>query len=270
MDTDRSRESGHSPRGPTELDKELFDRIAGQYSHKYLVHYCLNAKRLKLNQTLSVLPRPLGRVLEVGCGEGFVAEQLAGQYTEYVGIDYSKGLIEIARERRRGTGAKISFIESDLFRFHDTRPFDVVLMIGVLHHIPMQAEALQHAVSFLRPGGVLVLNEPQPGNPVVSLARRIRKAFDPVYSVEQEEISRSNLKRLTASLGLSAQIFSQGFLTIPLAETTFLPELVGNLAFRVLAPIEVLLGKLAQKVNLDFLSWNVVGLIRNDQIRADH
>ena len=58
-------------------------------------------------------PLPGRRVLDLGCGEGFVARQIKAAGAESVlGIDLSEGMIEQARaeERRNPIGIELSLI----------------------------------------------------------------------------------------------------------------------------------------------------------------
>ena len=102
-----------------------------------------------------VHPRPGLRVLDIGCGPGDLITYLPG--VSYVGTDLSKSYIESARRRYGDRGRFL------LGRIADLDPaelgeFDVVLAVGVLHHID-EDEALhlfKSASDVLAPGGRLV------------------------------------------------------------------------------------------------------------------
>lgn len=72
----------------------------------------------------SVLPKG-GRVLELGCGSGLLAERLQGSYGSYVGIDLAENAIQEARVRvkapgvlfERGDVCEMIFPEADLTVF---------------------------------------------------------------------------------------------------------------------------------------------------------
>jgi SAM-dependent methyltransferase len=72
------------------------------------------------------------RVLDVGCGPGYVAELLAG--SEYVGLDTDKKYIDYARHRYGKCGEfHCTPLTEDFLK--KRRSFDYVLMNGVLHHL---------------------------------------------------------------------------------------------------------------------------------------
>ena len=61
-------------------DKRLFDKIAESYVRKDLTTYCRICRKLRLYKTLKNIPKPITTLLEVGCGAGFSADYLRGQY----------------------------------------------------------------------------------------------------------------------------------------------------------------------------------------------
>lgn len=111
-------------------------------------------------------PRPL-RVLDVGCGNGrfasFLAQSLREGF-EYVGVDASEGLLARARARQLGAGPA-RFLRADWALAPPERAlppgaFSLVVIFGVLHHVPGAARRralLEAAGRRLAPGGVLAL-----------------------------------------------------------------------------------------------------------------
>ena len=104
-------------------------------------------------------------VLDVACGNGRFATFLHGELDgfDYVGVDSSAELLASARARTEAlTGVDGELLESDLLREPagsalGGRRFDLVAMIGLLHHVPgftLRAGLLSDAVARLAPGGV--------------------------------------------------------------------------------------------------------------------
>jgi len=110
---------------------------------------------------------PATRILEIGCGDGAMAQRLLERYpdAEYVGIDVS------AQPGRlfRGDPARARFLSTDSAAFRETDPgtFDLVLMVDVLHHVPhtLRESVLTDLRELVRPGGHYVIKEwaPLPG-----------------------------------------------------------------------------------------------------------
>ena len=204
-------------------DREHFDRIADQYERKDRVPGSARARRQRLRQTLRRVP--LGEppdLLEVGCGAGYASAYLCGKYNSYTGIDHSEGLIRIARKRH--VRKNVRFIHSDLMQFNSPETFDLALMIGVLHHLEDIPAAVEKVRSLLKPGGYLVVNEPQPDNPLVSFLRFIRKRVDHSYSGDQRELRKQEIETFFLNAGFTeVRSFPQGFLSTPFAEVPLEP-----------------------------------------------
>ena len=78
-----------------------------------------------------VRPRPGARVLDLGCGPGEMVEYLGD--AEYVGVDVSTRYIARARS---AFGDRAEFRVGDATSIDaDLRAFDLVLAIGVIHHL---------------------------------------------------------------------------------------------------------------------------------------
>jgi 2-polyprenyl-3-methyl-5-hydroxy-6-metoxy-1,4-benzoquinol methylase len=237
-------------------DRALFDRIADHYVRKDLVESSRVARELRLRQTLRPVGARVGHVLEVGCGGGFSARYLDGAYETYTGVDYSEELIRYAREVNGGPGR--SFVCANAKDFAPGRTYDVVVMIGVLHHMPDPRSALDRMRALLSPGGVLVVNEPQRGNPAISALRWIRKRVDPKYSADQVEFSEGEILDLFERSGYAARSVPQGVLSTPFAETRPFPEAVSLAFARAATFLDPTLDRWLRGPLLRRLAWNVV------------
>ena len=238
-------------------DREHFDRIAAGYARKDDAPSSRPARRQRLLQTLRVVcNEDLGDVLEIGCGAGFAAEYLHGRCRRYHGIDYSENLVAFAREHH--TFAGVSFGVGDATTFRSDDRYDVVFMIGVLHHLDDAAGVLRRAAEVLRPGGALVVNEPQRSNPLVGLARRLRKRWDSSYADEQVEIGAEELVDRFARAGLEdIHAAPQGVFSTPFAEVPLPGRSVTPLLSRQACALDRLLERSAAGL-VRRLTWNVI------------
>ncbi len=101
---------------------------------------------------LGHLPQRCQRVLDVGCGVGGFAVQLADRSDHVDAVDRSAVMIA---EAKRRTPVNVSCIEADVLT--DPLPatdYDAIVSITALHHMPLDS-ALPRLANALRPGGVL-------------------------------------------------------------------------------------------------------------------
>ncbi len=105
--------------------------------------------------------RPHGRLLDVGCGEGWLARALAPVGYAVVGVDASAPLIQRARELGGGEFHVLSYEEIVADRAAAGGPFDVVaLNFALLGEV--LAPLLSALASRLRPDGVLIIQTVHP------------------------------------------------------------------------------------------------------------
>ncbi|MBU7035894.1 MAG: class I SAM-dependent methyltransferase [Theionarchaea archaeon] len=102
-------------------------------------------------------------VLDVGCGTGYTACEIAQKYSAHVvGIDVSEDMVAKAQERARQDHLKsVEFHVADVLElpFQD-EIFDTVIMESVLIVLPGEKrDALTEVVRVLKPGGVVGANE---------------------------------------------------------------------------------------------------------------
>ncbi|MEO3849387.1 class I SAM-dependent methyltransferase [Streptomyces sp. B8F3] len=117
------------------------------------------AKRHLVNPTLL---RMLGdvrgrRLLDAGCGNGYVSRILAGQGAQVVGVEPTDVMCAFAREREVELRQGITYVQADLTRLPDLgAPFDAVVCSMVLMAIPDWKPAMRACVEAVRPGGLFV------------------------------------------------------------------------------------------------------------------
>jgi ubiquinone/menaquinone biosynthesis C-methylase UbiE len=104
-------------------------------------------------------PPPL-RVLDVGCGTGFLALRMAELGHTAVGVDLSEGMLTAAQRKAEGVGLPVTFRLGDAEAPPpDGAPYDVILERHVIWTLPQPREAVHAWQALLRPGGLLILIE---------------------------------------------------------------------------------------------------------------
>jgi SAM-dependent methyltransferase len=110
-------------------------------------------------QTLAGL-RPPMRVLDLGCGQGRHAIELARRGYTVSGLDLSAYLLDTARRRAQGEGLRVDFIEGDMRR-PPPGPFDAVISLftafGYFEQDAENLAVLRAVHGSLSPGGRMVL-----------------------------------------------------------------------------------------------------------------
>lgn len=108
------------------------------------------------------------RVLDVGCGGGLLAAHLvvSGRADEIHGIDASKPAIDIAQSmaghlKAIAPNAVVRFEHRMVQQGLPEGLYDVVCLVDVLHHVPVEAQerAFLDAASRVKPGGVFLYKD---------------------------------------------------------------------------------------------------------------
>lgn len=111
--------------------------------------------------TAILAPQPGENVLEVGCGLGADARELAGAVGpggRVTAVDVSEAMLDAARERHDGSNVTYERADVTALPYADGT-FDVIRIERVLQHVPDVEKACAEMARVLKPGGrVLVLD----------------------------------------------------------------------------------------------------------------
>lgn len=132
-----------------------YDRMA----ERYRAWTKDNAVRLHfLDEVLTRLP-PEGHVVDLGCGAGEPVTRRLSEHHDVVGVDVSTEQLRLAHD----AAPRATLIQADITQF-DRPPAsaDAVVAFYAFGHLPPAAHRplLARAVSWLRPGGLLLVNVP--------------------------------------------------------------------------------------------------------------
>jgi SAM-dependent methyltransferase len=121
--------------------------------------------RYKVDILRKQVPEGARRILEYGCGIGrnipFLREAFPD--AQILGSDISAASLEIARQSNPGVDFFLEQVNGN-----DQGTFDVIFVAGVFHHIPPRERPAAMSMLYRRlsPGGVVVIFEHNPYNPV--------------------------------------------------------------------------------------------------------
>lgn len=112
--------------------------------------------RVEIESVLSVLnltPNRETLMLDAGCGSGRFLAPLSKDL-DIVGADFSKGLLEKAREDEPKAPLCVADVEHLPFK---TETFDTILSVRVLQHVTHQKKAIEELSRVTKKGGTLII-----------------------------------------------------------------------------------------------------------------
>jgi len=127
--------------------------------------------RRRLRRLAQALPKR-GRLLDVGCADGFFLELAHADGWEVCGIEISRPMAEEASQK---LGIPIVTSYQEL----PERPFDAITLWEVIEHLPEPIVTLMQLRERLRPGGVLMLSTPNAGHWQAVRAPELWTAYRP-------------------------------------------------------------------------------------------
>ena len=145
---------------PHDRDVQAFDERAASYEsgrHGQL-HKEISDRVAEL--ALSRVPAPR-RVLDVGCGTGYVLRRLAArlpQASEFLGVDPAPKMIDVARSA--SPDQRLNFLLGTAERLPaDESAYDLVVSITSFDHWTGQAAGIRECARVLAPDGTLMLTD---------------------------------------------------------------------------------------------------------------
>jgi ArsR family transcriptional regulator len=167
------------------------ERMAGELER----HYSPGRTWDSLARAFTGLVR-VDSVLDIGAGDGTVAEMLAPRALHYVCLDASQTLCAAARERLRHE-AHARVVRGDMHALpFDDAAFAQVLLLNVLAYAARPKLALDEATRVLAPGGQLVL---------VTVARHDHADVAEQYGHRQPGFAPRWLKSALESRGMNVE-----------------------------------------------------------------
>lgn len=143
--------------------EQFFDAHAPHYDENPFTQHT----KAEVDFLLTLYPvSPGARILDVGCGTGRHAIELAGRGYAVTGIDISEGMLKVARAKAWTAGLEVDFQKKDAADFHFDEPFDMALCLceGGVGLVERGQDAESHDLAIfrniaaaLKPNGPFVL-----------------------------------------------------------------------------------------------------------------
>ncbi|MEO7327390.1 MAG: class I SAM-dependent methyltransferase [Minicystis sp.] len=146
------------------------------HSHAYLLPAVL--------RRLGDLDRRQARLVDLGCGNGYVTRKLHGLGHEVIGIDAAPDGIAIAREAYPELRFEVASVYDDDLSVLVGTNVDAVISLEVIEHLYSPKRLLEQAHAILRPGGSLILSTPYHGylkNLALSLVNGWDRHWSPAW-----------------------------------------------------------------------------------------
>jgi len=153
-----------------------------------------------------LLPDVTGmRILDLGCGDGRLSLQFAQAASLVTLVDLSDRMLARARSNvPADCGARLRFVRANGLTFRD-QPYDVVLCVGVLAHVPSVEGMVARAAQLTRDGGLCIFQVTDAGCLVgklqyayLHLRHRVRNPI----GYQMNWITRNGLCEIAARHGL--------------------------------------------------------------------
>lgn len=150
----------------------------------------------RLLKTLAQHKMTGGRLLEVGCGYGYLLDEARGFFDYRAGTDFSAAAVNTAK----GLGFADEVYQGGIDAIPDTELFDFVIATHVIEHIYHPREFIHALLNHLRPGGFLLVATPNMG----SFWRILMGRYWPSFKLPEHVLyfERSTLTRLLKECGV--------------------------------------------------------------------
>jgi len=166
---------------PNNLDNSCF--VGKEY--EWLNECSSDGHKWILPKLLKLLPKgQLNlRVLDIGCGNGFMASRVAEKGFEVIGIDSSRDGIIIAEKSYPNVNFKIASAYDELIDL--VGEVDIVIVADVIEHLYSPKTLMRNINSVLKPGGMLIISTPYHGY-IKNLALSVFNKWDYHHTVNWE------------------------------------------------------------------------------------
>jgi 2-polyprenyl-3-methyl-5-hydroxy-6-metoxy-1,4-benzoquinol methylase len=107
----------------------------------------------------SIIGNPKDKLIyDIGCGNGYMARNLAKKGARVYASDISKELIAVAEEKSKGLNIRYSVHDATDFSSYQNQQFDIVVMNMVIHYIKDLNKLFKGISETLKDGGVFVFS----------------------------------------------------------------------------------------------------------------
>lgn len=142
--------------------KNFYDKVYAKGEEKHFTSFV--TKGTPTSEVIEVLKEINWRnkkVLDVGCGTGLFAYNVAKKGADVLGIDFSRNAIEQAQKKYKI--ANLRFEQLDVTKV--TGEYDIIVSIGTLEHMDSPLNTLKLLKKHLKSNGRIIITSPNWTNP---------------------------------------------------------------------------------------------------------
>lgn len=141
---------------------DFFDRAANECGD-----YDVMAEESYIEIFNNVNSHISGEVLEAGCGSGAFGRRIIDRGSNRVitGVDINQKLIDIAAKTHSYKELLCANLENR--KIFEASSFDTVVCPYILHHFPDMQDVVDNFYYWLKPGGYIVIIDPNGSNPIL-------------------------------------------------------------------------------------------------------
>jgi SAM-dependent methyltransferase len=153
--------------GHADQVRALFDRKAPGWPGKYAADGRLVDRLSQLAAAVAGLAAAGGDLLDLGCGSGELARQLAAAGYQVTGCDIAPQMLSRAAAAHAGPAVRWMTLEAGWRRLpFPAASLDAVIAASVLEYVPDPGAVLRECARVLRPGGIMLCTVPNLAHPV--------------------------------------------------------------------------------------------------------
>jgi len=169
------------------------------------------------------------KILDIGCGTGRHAIELARRGYVVTGLDLSDSQLARARKKATAAGVKVAFLKRDARDFRFEEPFDVAIMLcegafSLMETDAMNFQILANAGQALKPGGLFIFS--------------CLNALFPLYHSVQNFINENSVNELTSVTNNFDLMTFRDFSTVTVVDDHGVVKTL-NCNERYYAPVEI-------------------------------
>ncbi len=173
---------------------EVWEKLAHKYNNLWVQKYSLGPTRREVKKlVLPLLEKNKElKILDIGCGTGQLIKEISDKYkmVNYLGIDVSENMIDIAKKNNKGNNIKFKI--SSIETFDTVDRYDIIICTHAFPYFPNKEDMIKKISELCnKKGQVIIVN-----SSTNSLKDLIINFFLKATTSKARYLSIDNMKKL--------------------------------------------------------------------------